>query len=158
METNTLTKTDNRIESNNLKDLSIAYNEFILDLEESVENTKKYNGEPVYRFSTKTFAGNGLKTVDFTKVEIGIRDIKRLKRYLKQAMFTKSLNSINKLFHLVYKRILKEEKYPKLICDKHDKIQKLRTDWKKQQLIADQLLESYKKEKGDFYKEERKLQ
>jgi len=67
-------------------------------------------------------------------------------------MHFNSVNSINKLLHLVHKRILKLDTYPKLRCVKHDKIQKLRTDWKKQQLIADQMLTEYKKEKGDFYK------
>lgn len=39
-----------------------------------------------------------------------------------------------------------------MVCDKDDKIQKLRSDWKKQQLIADRMLLEYKREKGDFYK------
>ena len=151
METNTLTRTENRFETNNTRELVAIYNEFIKELNKSI-NTKKYNGESVYHL---TFEPSELTALQLN--EAGVRNIKRFKRYLKQAMYTKSVNSINKLFHLVHKRILKLDKYPKLVCEKHDKIQKLRADWKKQQLIADQLLDSYKKEKGDFYKESIKL-
>ena len=145
METNTLTKTENRIESNILRELSTTYNEFIEKLKKSLK------GKEHYRLTSD------LVTIDLSKHDIGIRDIKRFKRYLKQAVYIRSINSINKLFNLVYKKILKMDKYPKLICDKHDKIQKLRADWKKQQLIADQLLTDYKNEKGDFYKTDLKF-
>ena len=140
METNTLTKTENRIDSNNLRELSTTYNEFIEKLKKSLK------GKEHYRLTSD------LVTIDLSKHDIGIRDTKRFKRYLKQAMYIRSINSINKLFNLVYKKIMKIDKYPKLVCAKHDKIQKLRTDWKKQQIIADQLLINYKTEKGDFYK------
>ena len=146
METNTLERTENKIDTNNPRELINLYNEFIKDLKKKVETTK-YNGEPIYELTSEP--------VDFTALDLsnaGIRNIKRFKRYLKQAMHFNSVNSINKLFHLVYKRILKLDTYPKLKCMKHDKIQKLKTDWKKQQLIADQMLTEYKKEKGDFYK------
>ena len=146
METNTLERTENRIDTNNPKELVNFYNEFIKDLKKKVETTK-YNGEPIYELTSEP--------VDFTALDLsnaGIRNIKRFKRYLKQAMYTQSVDSINKLFHLVYRRILKLDTYPKLRSVKHDKIQTLRTDWKKQQLIADQMLAEYKKEKGDFYK------
>lgn len=146
METNTLERTENRIDTNNPKELVNFYNEFIKKLEEKVKTTK-YNGEPIY-----TLTGELSELTALQLDEAGIRNIKRFKRYLKLAMYGGSVNSINKLLHLVHKRILKLDTYPKLKCVKHDKIQKLRTDWKKQQLIADQMLAEYKKEKGDFYK------
>lgn len=146
METNTLENTDNRIDTNNPKELVNIYNDFIKKLEEKVKNTK-YNGEQIYTLSGELSELSALQLN-----ESGIRNIKRFKRYLKLAMYGGSINSINKLLHLAHKRILKLDKYPKLVSIKHDKIQKLRADWKKQQLIADQLLTEYKKEKGDFYK------
>ena len=146
METNTLERTENRIDTNNPKELVNIYNEFIKKLEEKVKNTK-YNGESIY-----TLTGEPSELTALQLNEAGIRNIKRFKRYLKHAMYGNSINSINKLLHLVHKRILKLDKYPKLVSVKHDKIQKLRADWKKQQLIADQMLAEYKKEKGDFYK------
>lgn len=146
METNTLENTDNRIDTNNPKELVNIYNDFIKKLEEKVKNTK-YNGEQIYTLSGELSELSALQLN-----ESGIRNIKRFKRYLKLAMYGGSINSINKLLHLAHKRILKLDKYPKLVSVKHDKIQKLRADWKKQQLIADQLLSEYKKEKGDFYK------
>ena len=146
METNTLTKTENIFETNNTRELVSIYNDFIKILNTKIEKTT-YNGEPVYHL---TFNPSELTALELK--EAGIRNIKRFKRYLKQAWNITSINSINKLLHLVHKRILKLDKYPKLICDKDDKIQKLRKDWKKQQLIAEQLLTEYKREKSDFYK------
>ena len=146
METNTLERTENRIDTNNPKELVNFYNEFIKKLEEKVKNTK-YNGESVYILTEKLSELTALQLN-----ESGIRNIKRFKRYLKLAMYGGSVNSTNKLLHLVHKKILKLDTYPKLVSEKHNKIQKLRTDWKKQQLITDQMLSEYKKEKGDFYK------
>jgi hypothetical protein len=146
METNTLERTGNRMDTNNPKELVNIYNEFIKKLQEKVKNTK-YNGEAVYTLTEKPSELSALQLN-----ESGIRNIKRFKRYLKHAMYGGSVNSINKLLHLVHKRILKLDKYPRLVSVKHDKIQKLKSEWKKQQLIADQMLAEYKKEKGDFYK------
>lgn len=146
METNTLERTENRIDTNNPKELVNIYNDFINKLEEKVKTTK-YNSEPIY-----TLTGELSELRPLQLNESGIRNIKRFKRYLKHAMYGGSVNSINKLLHLAHKRILKMDKYPKLVSVKHDKIQKLKADWKKQQLLADQMLAEYKKEKGDFYK------
>jgi len=151
METNTLTKRENRFETNNTKELVEIYNEFIKKLNEKIKTTK-YNNESVYELTSEPS--------EFTSFDLsnsGIRNIKRFKRYLKLAMNIQSINSINKLFHLIHKRILKLDTYPKLKCVKHNKIQKLRIDWKKQQLISDQMLDAYKKEKDDFYKQDLKF-
>ena len=63
-----------------------------------------------------------------------------------------SVNSLNRLFFVVYKTILKVDKYPRVICVKHNDIQKLRKDWLEYQKLADTMLKEYKEEKGDFYK------
>jgi hypothetical protein len=146
METNTLTKLSNRIDTNNTKELITIYNEFVKELKKFVETTK-YNSESIYELISEP--------IEFTSLDLsksGIRSIKRFKRYLKRSKNIGSVNSINKLFHLIYKKILKMSTYPKLKCVKHDKIQKLKDEWKKQQIIADNLLSKYKKERGDFYK------
>lgn len=146
METNTLTKLSNRIDTNNTKELITIYNEFVKELKKFVETTK-YNSESIYELISEP--------IEFTSLDLsksGIRSIKRFKRYLKRSKNIGSINSINKLFHLIYKKILKMSTYSKLKCIKHDKIQKLKDEWKKQQIIADNLLSKYKKERGDFYK------
>jgi len=152
METNVITKQENtNINTNDVKELVKIYNQFATDLCLYItEKTYYDNGNyiPKYRLTSP------IKDIDTIYLQdSGIRNIKRFKRYLKCAIKTKSLLSVNKLLNLVYKRILKtNESVPKMVCDKDDKIQKLRSDWKKQQLIADRMLLEYKREKGDFYK------
>lgn len=145
METMEITKTQ-KVQSNSINDLVKAFNELVSELKDKVDNTT-YSDEPVYRFT------HDIKEISASDLShIGIRDIKRFKRYLNQAMYRKSLRSINRLFNLVYKKFLGIKDYPRLVCDKHEIIQKLRKEWKRQQVIADQLLKQYKNEKGDFYK------
>lgn len=151
METNTITK----IATNDKQELSSRYNNFINKLKEDVKKrTQIYHeiGCQIYSFTSEP---SELIISDFT--EVGIRNLKRFKRYLNQAMTKRSLRSINKLLHIIHKVILKKDVCPKLICQRHDNIQKLKKEWKKQQLIADQLLAEYKKEKGDFYKQDLKF-
>lgn len=153
METNVMTKQENTsLNTNDVKELVKIYNQFVNDLCIYItEKTYYDNGNfiPKYRLTSP------IKDIDEKSLkDSGIRNIKRFKRYLKHAMKTKSVQSVNKLLNLVYKRILKtDESVPKMVSDKHNKIQKLRSEWKKQQEIADRLLSEYKKEKGDFYKQ-----
>jgi hypothetical protein len=109
---------------------------------------EKYNGESVYRLTSDVVS----EIQPYQLNDLGIRGIKRFKRYLKQAINKKSLYTINRILNYVHKRVLKLEKSPKMVCDKHNSIQKMRKEWLKQQAIADQLLTQYKLEKGDFYK------
>lgn len=135
-----------KIESNNVNELVKAFNNFVEELKETMES-KTYQGEPIYRFTTEP------KEINISNLkELGIRDIKRFKRYLNKAILYKSEKSINRLFNLVYKRFLKLENIPRFVCDKHEIIQKLRKEWKIQQKIANQMLKQYKLEKGNFYK------
>lgn len=140
-----ITKTG-KVESNDINEITHAFNKFMNVLKEKVENTT-YKGKPIYRFT------NDPIEVDSSDLShIGIRDIKRFKRYLNKATMSQSMRSINRLLNLVYKRFLGEESVPRFVCDKHEIIQKLRKEWKTQQMIADQMLKQYKLEKSDFYK------
>ena len=139
----------NKLSDANTKTLVEYYNTLINEVKEKI-NKKTYNGESIYHLTgdIEELTENDL----IQSNNYGIQMHRRFKRYLKQAMNKKSISSINKLLNLVYKIILGKNSSPKIICDKHEKIQKLRKKWKQQQLIADSLLNEYKKEKSDFYK------
>lgn len=123
------------------------YNELINELKTYVETTT-YEGKAVYTIVNKL---EPLDSNDF--YHVGIRMEKRFKRYLKQAYNKRSIESVNKLFHLVHKRILNSDSIPKIVSEQHIVIQKVRKEWKEYQLIADKLMGEYKKAKGDYYKE-----
>lgn len=152
METDVI-KTETIFNTNDVKELVKIYSDFTNELNKYVVN-KTYIDEsgkvlPIYRL---TYPIDIDINPDYLQ-KSGIRNIKRFKRYLKVAIKNKDTKSVNKLFNLVYKRILNLTEIPKMLCDKHDKIQKLRKDWLKQQEILDKILNDYKKEKGNFYKQ-----
>ncbi len=152
METNTIKK----IATNDKRELVSRYNSFINELINDVNN-KTYMEEGK-EYKTYSFTNNpGMEITELDFKDVGVRMLKRFKRYLNQVMAKRNVDSINKLFHLVHSKILKQPTYPKLVCEKHNKIQKLRKEWKKQQIIDEQLLMEYKKEKGDFYKNDLKF-
>ena len=135
------------IQTANRNELIGIYNEFIQELQDYV-NSKTYNGEQLF---TITGELKPLTKEDFKLV--GIRMEKRFKRYLKKAYYNRTLASVNSLLHLVHKRILKDNKAPKIVSERHNTIQKLRKEWKHYQTIADNMLAQYKTAKGDFYKD-----
>lgn len=133
--------------TNNVVELSNYYSSFIKDIKYLIDN-EKYKELNKYRLTHDI-----VEILDpLVLKESGICNIKRFKRYLKQAFKTNSLQSINKFLNLVHKKIIKLDYSPKLINDKHEKIQKLRKEWLKQQDITNKLLLEYKNEKSNFYK------
>ena len=150
METNILEKT-NVLNTNNVCELSEIYSNFVKEIHELINNTVYDDGISIkYKYRITHDIIESLNPVILK--QSGIRNIKRFKRYLKQSIHTKSIYSINKLLNLVHKRILELDYSPKIVCDKHEKIQKLRKDYLEYKKIADKLLLEYKEEKGNFYK------
>jgi predicted ATPase with chaperone activity len=150
METNILNSTKKDFTTNNVSELSNYYNDFIKSLDQFLRS-KLYNSEPIYKLVNSEQLITDLNP-SFIK-ESGIHNIRRFKRLLKKCNNKMSVHDINKLLHLINKKILKNTlSSPKVICEKHEKIQKLRKEWKQQQLIANDLLRKYKEEKSNFYK------
>jgi hypothetical protein len=149
METNILN--NSVLSTNNVIDLSITYSNFIKEIKQLISNeVYEENDDVKYKYHLthkiiETLDPNILK-------ESGICNIRRFKRYLKLASKTKSLHSINKFLNLVHKKIMKLDYSPKIVCEKHERIQKLRKEWLEYKKITDELLLKYKNEKGNFYK------
>jgi len=128
---------------------------------ETIDNYNKIINETLEYVNSKTYEGKPLFTIKgeikyLTKedyFDLGIRMQKRLKRYTNNAKKKMSLSSVNRLLYLVHKKILKLDKSPRIISERHNLIQKLRKEWKDYQIVADGLLKEYKNEKGNFYKE-----
>lgn len=128
------------IQTATMSELINIYNDIVVDVMDKV------NTGGLYSLSGRI---NTLTLEDFRTHGSTVR--KRFKRYLKSASNKRSLRTMNKLFNLVHKKILKLDSSPKLVCKKHEDIQKLRKEWKKYQKIADSLNKEYKDLKGDFY-------
>jgi hypothetical protein len=156
METNILEKevtvvTKSDLSTNNVVELSNHYNNFIIEIKNLI-NTKKYeeNGVLINKYRLINDIVETLNPVLLK--QSGICNIRRFKRYLKQARKNHSLHAINKFLNLVHKRIMKLDYSPKLVSDKHEKIQKFRKEWLEYKKITDELHLKYKTEKGNFYK------
>ena len=79
---------------------------------------------------------------------------KKLKNKINGCIHRKSIRSINTFLHFLYKHVLngvKEVPYVK-VSEKEEQIQLKRKEWVKARNIAELALQSYKKEKGNFYK------
>jgi hypothetical protein len=153
MNTNTLElEKSSAIITNNTTELSKHYEMFIQKLVQFVEDRQYLEGtQSKYVYQLKGAINDSIDPSVITKA--GIKNIRRFKRYLNRANRYMSTLSINKFLHLVYKRILKSElPIPYIVSEKHEKIQKLRKEWKKQQEIADALHQQYLSEKSLFYK------
>lgn len=149
----TTTKKIEKLTSNNIQDIEKALRNVLSDIKEMVDNTTyKINDEsfPVYQIEGDLI---WLFTFDNTQMAwLGIRDLKRLKRYINKCVVKKSLVNLNKLSHFITTKILKTDKRVRLNDPKHDQIQKKRKEWIDLRNKADQALAEYKKEKGNYYK------
>lgn len=156
MKTNTLeiekrNITEN-ITTNDTTELSKHYENFVSKLKKHIKDRQYLEGgQSLNIYQVK---GEIPVTIDPSVLKkSGIKNIRRLKRYLNRANYYMSVQSINKLLHLVHKRTLKfETPSPYIYSEKHEKIQKLRKEWKEYQKLADELHDKYVREKGLFYK------
>ena len=81
-----------------------------------------------------------------------LNERKKLRDLIYRVITKPSMKSINKLFSYV-KNFTKSQKSCHVrISAKEEKIQIARKKWKAAQAIADQYLQEYKTEKGDYYK------
>ena len=81
-----------------------------------------------------------------------LNERKKLRDLIYRVITKPSMKSINKLFSYV-KNFTKSQKSCHVrISAKEEKIQIARKKWKSAQAIADQYLQEYKTEKGDYYK------
>jgi hypothetical protein len=144
-------KTMETVKDNNLNELNEKFNMIIDDIKDKVKNSTYQDSNNIHKRIYNIKNVENLQYVDIDN-STETKKIKRFKRYLNRFILKRSVNSLNRLFFVVYKTILKIDKYPRIVCTKHSDIQKLRKNWVELQKEADIALSKYKEEKGDFYK------
>lgn len=149
------------------------------ELESLVLNTISFieniSNERDYFLDEKSLSGLAmLKNANWEKAisEMSRNQIKNLNRYIWRVNVKQSRQAFNMFFHFIHTRVLGKytfvkdkwwgtykwvtpEEYSKVKIGmplKEQVIQNKRKKWKEAQAIADQLLEDYKEEKGDYYK------
>lgn len=143
MET-TIIKISDRITSNESKDLVNG----VLNAIEVINN----------RIKEKGWIGSKIKDT-FEHLlplvaNMTLNQRKKLKNKINGCIHRKSIRSINTFIHFYIRHVLKnngEIPYVK-VSEKEEQIQIKRKEWVKARNIAQSALDSYKKEKGDFYK------
>jgi hypothetical protein len=153
MKTNTLeVAKGNAIITNNTDELSRHYEQFVSKLKQHIKERQYLDGTRT--LNIYEVKGEVPETIEPSVLKkSGIKNIRRLKRYLNRVNQHMSVQSINKLLHLIHKRTLKlETPSPHIYSEKHDRIQKLRKEWKAKQKLADEFHDLYVREKGLFYK------
>jgi len=144
-------KTMETVRDNNLNTLNEKFNMVIDEVKEKIKKSTYQDSKGV---NHKIYKFKNEENLQYVNIDGSTekKKIKRFRRHLNRFIKKRSTNSLNRLFFVIYKTILKVDKYPRVICVKHNNIQKLRKDWIEYQELANIMLNKYKEEKGDFYK------
>ena len=139
----------------------------IENLFETIENLLKNNKELSIK-GEETLTGT--KKIDLTTAKFLYREIftndmigstskKKLRRLFWDLEKKTSIKKINIILNYLYKVRSRggQKNIPHIhiVNKKHEKIQQLKKEWKKAQVIADAAYKAYKEEKGDYYKTQR---
>ena len=148
---NTVVKTTGKVTSNSSKDVFEAMQGLISEIKELVMLNHKY------QFNSNITDLD--RICDGHIARLGVRDRKRIKRYINSAYYRKSLFAYNRLLRFLCKKILGiHENFDvniKITEPKHEEIQAKRQAWLKLRAESDKALAEYKEEKGNYYKEGR---
>jgi hypothetical protein len=137
------------METTVLNTVEYTYNVKSLDekVTKTVENIEKYIKENNYRVTgdiEEYYVLEGWKNLSKNQM-------KQIQKYCFWIERKPTLRRINSFFSLL-SRLFGIKKVNVLVSLKEEKIQKTRKEWLKARQISDNLLAEYKKEKGDFYK------
>ncbi len=137
------------METTVLNTVEYTYNVKSLDekVTKTVENIEKYIKENNYRVTgdiEEYYVLEGWKNLSKNQM-------KQIQKYCFWIERKPTLRRINSFFSLL-SRLFGIKKVNVLVSLKEEKIQKARKEWLKARQISDNLLAEYKKEKGDFYK------
>lgn len=133
---------NNKIETNNPSELKV-------ELENIVVKINDYLNNPKYVLEGDIRVLNNI-TIQSIK-DLGICDIRRLKRFLNKINYRLNLDNINRLFRFLKSSGVINEVL-KIREPKHETIQKLRKEWIELRNKADEALLVYKGLKSDYYK------
>ena len=133
---------NNKIETNNPIELKV-------ELENIVVKINDYLNNPKYVLEGDIRVLNNI-TIQSIK-DLGICDIRRLKRFLNKINYRLNLDNINRLFRFLKSSGVINEVL-KIREPKHETIQKLRKEWIELRNKADEALLVYKGLKSDYYK------
>lgn len=124
------------------------------ELKERMSNTideiKKWSNYMGYRIVGDI---DNLKT---NRIPVGNLSKSQLKKINQMMLILEkkmTLRNVNLFLHLITK-LFTWEKVQIKVSEKEEAIQKARKEWKKSQAESEKLLQIYKQEKGNFYKEQ----
>ena len=119
------------------------------NVELAINNIKEYATSKGFQIQGDFQHEGFLKNLHFDSKSLE----KVCKKYLWRLDQKMGMSIANRFLHFLYKKIYKLDKAPRIeYSEKEIKIQQARKAWKKLQVEAEKLQETYKLEKGDFYK------